>query len=69
MNHRNNEVRILGRRGFERDVSSMIDDVLAKVDNVFRHVFRAYSTVPSPYYGSFAPVYPRCPAQSWLVDS
>ncbi|WP_373498727.1 type I restriction endonuclease subunit R [Desulfococcus sp.] len=28
------------------------DDVKARADDVFRHVFRAYPTVPSPYYGA-----------------
>ncbi|MCP4696344.1 MAG: type I restriction endonuclease subunit R [Gammaproteobacteria bacterium] len=28
------------------------DDVLTRADEVFRHVFRAYPTVPSPYYAS-----------------
>ena len=28
------------------------DDVAQKSDDVFRHVFRAYPTVPSPFYGS-----------------
>ena len=26
------------------------DEVKAKSDDVFRHVFRVYPTVPSPYY-------------------
>jgi len=26
------------------------DDVMARTDDVFHHVFRAYPTVPSPYY-------------------
>ena len=30
------------------------DDVQARSDEVFRHVFRAYPTVPSPYYQSAA---------------
>ena len=29
-------------------------DVMARTDEVFRHVFRAYPTVPSPYYESAA---------------
>ena len=27
------------------------DEVLLKADDVYRHVYRAYPTVPSPYYG------------------
>jgi type I restriction enzyme R subunit len=27
------------------------DDVARKAEEVFRHVYRAYPTVPSPYYG------------------
>lgn len=30
------------------------DDVQARADDVFRHVFRVYPTVPSPYYASAA---------------
>ncbi|MBN1323350.1 MAG: hypothetical protein JW986_05030 [Methanotrichaceae archaeon] len=28
----------------------MEDDVAQKAEDIFRHVFRAYPTVPSPYY-------------------
>ena len=30
------------------------DDVNTKAEDVFRHVFRAYPTVPSPHYASAA---------------
>jgi len=30
------------------------DDVIRVADNVFRHVYRAYPTVPSPYYDGTA---------------
>ena len=30
------------------------DDVEARAEEVFRHVYRAYPTVPSPFYGSMA---------------
>lgn len=28
------------------------DDVEARADDVFRHIYRAYPTVPSPYYSA-----------------
>ena len=31
------------------------EDVIARAEEVFRHIYRAYPTVPSPYFASQSP--------------